>query len=65
MKNFGLKQAKKVVVFIIGMTLLLIGIAMIFLPGPALIVIPLALLFLSSEFVWAKKFLKKFKAPKS
>jgi tellurite resistance protein TerC len=36
-----LKQAKRLVVAVVGFTLLLLGIAMIALPGPAFIVIPL------------------------
>jgi hypothetical protein len=32
------------------------------LPGPAFIVIPLGLAILATEFVWAKKLLKKGKS---
>ena len=56
-----MKQVKKIIVGIIGFTLLFIGILMIFLPGPALIVIPLGLSVLATEFIWAKKLLKKFR----
>lgn len=56
-----LKQAKKVVVLLIGGTLLLFGISLIVLPGPAFIVIPLALVILATEFIWAKNLLKKMK----
>ena len=56
-----LKQFKRLLVLIIGGTLLLLGIALIVLPGPALIVIPLALIILATEFVWAKRMLKKIK----
>ena len=52
------KQARRVVVFVIGSTVLLIGIAMIVLPGPAVIVIPLGLAILATEFVWAKDWLR-------
>ncbi len=51
------KQARRVVVFVVGMTVLLIGIAMVVLPGPAVIVIPLGLAILATEFVWAKDWL--------
>jgi uncharacterized protein (TIGR02611 family) len=51
------KQARRVVVFVIGSTVLLIGIAMVVLPGPAVIVIPLGLAILATEFVWAKDWL--------
>jgi hypothetical protein len=52
------KQARRVVIFVIGSTILLIGIAMIVLPGPAVIVIPLGLAILATEFVWAKDWLR-------
>jgi tellurite resistance protein TerC len=58
---FTLKQAKKIVVFVIGTTVLLFGVLLLFLPGPAFIVIPLGVLILSTEFVWAKRFLDKIK----
>ena len=50
-------HARRVIIFIIGSTVLLIGIAMIVLPGPAFIVIPLGLAILATEFVWAKRWL--------
>ncbi len=58
----SLKQARRVIVGVIGFTVLLIGIALIFLPGPAIIVIPLGLVILASEFIWAERLLKKIKA---
>ena len=39
----------------IGLTILLFGIALIVLPGPAFIVIPLGLGILATEFYWARK----------
>ena len=56
-----LKQAKRVVVIVIGFTVLLIGIALIVLPGPATLVIPLGLTMLATEFVWARRLLVRFK----
>lgn len=46
---------------VIGFTVLLIGIALIVLPGPAFLVIPAGLAILATEFVWARKLLKKVK----
>ena len=46
--------AKRVVVAVIGGTVVLIGIALIVLPGPAFIVLPIGLSILATEFVWAK-----------
>ncbi|MBX7148993.1 D-alanyl-D-alanine dipeptidase [bacterium] len=54
-------RAKRVLVTVFGFTFLLIGLAMIFLPGPALIVIPASLALLGTEFVWARRFLRKFR----
>ncbi|MDI1290728.1 MAG: PGPGW domain-containing protein, partial [bacterium] len=58
--RFTLKQARKIVVLVIGLTLVGIGIAMIVLPGPAVVVIPLGLAFLASEFLWARRLLKRY-----
>ncbi|MEK6258922.1 MAG: PGPGW domain-containing protein [Planctomycetota bacterium] len=51
------KQARKLVVAVIGTTVLLIGIIMMVAPGPAFIVIPCGLAILGTEFVWAKRLL--------
>lgn len=56
-----LKQIKRIIVAVVGFTVLLIGIALLVLPGPAFIVIPLGLAILATEFVWAKRLLKKVK----
>src|SRR5512133_1468094 len=52
-----LGQAKRLIVAVIGFTILAAGFAMIVLPGPAVIVIPVGLAVLASEFVWARKLL--------
>ncbi len=53
------RQARRVVVLVIGSTLLLVGIAMIVLPGPAILVIPLGLGILAAEFEWARRWLRR------
>jgi uncharacterized protein (TIGR02611 family) len=55
------KQAKRLIIIVIGFTVLLLGVAMILLPGPAFIIIPLGLGILATEFVWARTLLNKFK----
>lgn len=55
------KQFKKIIIAIVGGTILLIGIAMLVLPGPAIIVIPVGLSILATEFIWAKRIFEKFK----
>lgn len=57
----GLRLAKRIVVTIIGGTVTLIGIALIVLPGPAFIVIPIGLSILATEFLWARRWLKKIR----
>lgn len=56
-----LKQLKRILIGIIGTTILIVGIAMLVLPGPAFIIIPLGLSILATEFIWAKKLTDKFK----
>ena len=55
----GLRLAKRIVVAVVGGTITLIGIALLILPGPAFIVIPVGLSILATEFVWARRFLRK------
>ena len=52
-----LGQAKRLVVTVIGFTILAAGVAMIVLPGPAIVVIPVGLAVLATEFIWARKLL--------
>ena len=53
------KAARRIVIGVVGVTVLLIGIIMIFTPGPALVLIPLGLGILSIEFAWARYWLKR------
>ena len=57
----NIRWLRRVIVAIMGFTVLLIGVAMIILPGPAVVVIPLGLAILATEFVWARRVLKKAK----
>ena len=52
---------RRIIVGVIGGTIVLIGVALVFLPGPAFIVIPLGLLILGSEFAWARRLLRRAK----
>ena len=45
--NGALRHTKRVIISVVGFTVLFIGIAMIVLPGPAFIVIPLGLAILA------------------
>ena len=53
------RYARRVVILVVGGTVLLVGIAMIVLPGPAFVVVPLGLGILAIEFAWARRWLKK------
>jgi len=55
------KQLKRIVVGIIGITILAIGLIMILTPGPGFLVIPLGLSILATEYIWADTILKKLK----
>lgn len=50
---------RRIVVSIVGGTVLLIGVALIVLPGPAFVVIPAGLLILGTEYCWARRLVNK------
>jgi len=55
------KQIRRLAIFLIGISIVLIGCILFFTPGPAIVVIPVGLAVLATEFIWAKKLLQKFK----
>src|SRR6266487_2402305 len=55
----NVKVAKRVIVSVVGATVLVIGIALLVLPGPAFIVIPVGLAILATEYAWARRWLKR------
>ena len=55
------KNARRVVILLLGSSVLLVGVAMIILPGPAILVIPAGLAILATEFAWARALLHKIK----
>ena len=57
----ALRHAWRLVILVVGGTVLAIGVAMLILPGPAFVVIPIGLAILASEFVWAQRLLHKIK----
>ena len=57
----NIKIARRIIVAVVGTTVLLIGIALLVLPGPAFIVIPIGLAILATEFGWARHWLKKIR----
>jgi hypothetical protein len=60
-RNHPARIARKLIVAVLGSTVLALGIALIVLPGPAVVVIPLGLTILGSEFLWARRLLHRVK----
>lgn len=59
------RNAKRIAVFVAGVTVLLAGVMMLVLPGPGLLVIILGLAILATEFAWAERALDSAKAKAS
>lgn len=55
----NIKIVRRIIVSVVGATVLLIGIALLVLPGPAFIVIPIGLAILATEYAWARHWLKR------
>jgi uncharacterized protein (TIGR02611 family) len=55
------KQIKRFMVGWVGVTVIVIGIALLVLPGPAFLVIPAGFAILATEFAWARRALRKLK----
>ncbi len=56
-----LKTARKLIVGVLGGTVVLIGVIMLVTPGPGLVVIPLGLAILATEFVFAARLLRRMR----
>jgi tellurite resistance protein TerC len=61
-RHITYRWARRIVVGMIGGTILLIGVAMVVLPGPAILVIPVGLGVLGLEFAFARHWLRKLRA---
>lgn len=55
------RGGRRLVVFVVGITVLFAGVVLIFTPGPALVVIPAGLTILAMEFAWARWLLSQIK----
>ncbi|MBI2926834.1 MAG: PGPGW domain-containing protein [Verrucomicrobia bacterium] len=58
----ALKRIKRIIVAVVGGTVLALGIALMVLPGPAFLVIPAGLAILAIEFAWARRWLRSARA---
>jgi uncharacterized protein (TIGR02611 family) len=54
------KQAKRLIKVVIGFTVLALGCIMLVTPGPGVVTVVLGLAILGTEFVWARKLMKRF-----
>jgi uncharacterized protein (TIGR02611 family) len=54
---FTLRSTKRIVVLVIGLALVVGGLAMLVLPGPGILVVIAGLAVLATEFVWAERML--------
>jgi hypothetical protein len=52
---------KKFIVALVGGTVLLVGVALLVLPGPGLPIVAAGIAILASEFLWARRALRKAK----
>ena len=57
--RMGVRSARRVVIGVVGLTAVLVGIALLVLPGPAFLVIPIGLGILAIEFEWARRLLRR------
>lgn len=55
----SVRHARRLIVAVVGVTVLLFGLALVILPGPAFVVIPLGLAILAAEFAWARSLLRR------
>jgi uncharacterized protein (TIGR02611 family) len=57
--RFIARNAKRLMILILGAAILLAGVAMLALPGPGVLVIILGLVILATEFAWAERMLDR------
>jgi tellurite resistance protein TerC len=60
--EYAWRRSKRIVIFVIGVTILIAAVPIFFLPGPFGIVVAIGgLMLLATEFVWAARWLKNLK----
>lgn len=57
--RLGLRQVWRLIILIVGGTVLLLGLVMVVTPGPAFVVVPIGLAILAVEFAWARRLLHR------
>ncbi len=56
-----IRHTRRLIIGVIGGTVVLFGVALLLLPGPGLAIIALGVAILALEFAWAKRMLEKGK----
>lgn len=56
------RTARRIVIAVIGTTVVLLGVAMLVLPGPGILTIILGLMLLGIEFAFARRWLVRIKS---
>lgn len=54
------QQAKRLIKVVIGFTVVIGGLIMLLTPGPGIVAIITGLAILGTEFLWARKLMKRF-----
>lgn len=57
----GVRTARRIMVGLVGVTVILVGVALLVLPGPAFLVIPVGVGILALEFEWARRWMKRLR----
>jgi len=55
------KQARRIAILIVGSSVILVGVALLVLPGPGSVMLLVGLAILATEFVWARRWLRRIK----
>ncbi len=59
--RLSIEHIWKIIIAVVGATILLIGLALLIIPGPGWLTIIIGLSILGGEFVWAQRLLRKIK----
>jgi len=55
------RGARKLIILVVGASVIVVGVVMLVVPGPGTVVIPAGLAILATEFIWARRLLKRVK----
>lgn len=55
------RVARRLVIGLVGISVIIVGLILVITPGPAFVVIPIGLAILAIEFAWARRLLRLFR----